>query len=1576
MNLWTTHITPATREYQQCPRNDGETRARNALESSQESNDMTSIRRKHLAFALWTVLAMVSMPYVGVIDAPQDVSLEVPKPPLEIIQASTGFNASDGFTPTNITVQSGDGSPLLDRPDISPQTVPPPAMMFRRSGVCLEHNSLTDEAMLIGGRYDPNPSQSGDEDLTNFIEIFDVANETWSPSTQTIPQTQAYHECVSVQGKIYSIGDHHPFTSPGVRADGLVHIYDPATNNWTSGTEMPATLGVGLAGMDALDGFIYVAGGVGRWDRTDLSNRTLRYNPATDVWDSMANMSAPRHSFELVAFHGKLYAIGGYVRLFDAALNQTTVAPANHTEIYDPATNTWINGSDLPFKIAAHSAVVHNDEIVLAGGIYNGGRYDEIRGYNPLTDSHQARGVLHTSMYDFDMINIDGTLLYAGGDSSSWRFSTWGNAYSDVSALHHNPAQQQGILLSDLFDVRTGNEGSATPLWLDFVGSAPTDTDLRMQYRTGPSAASLSSGPWRPLGVGQNSEFLELGNQTFTDVAPGDSFIQYKIEFTTQELDEWVTPTLDSVTVGSEEARFVTAPPSSMNPNAALSTIQTFHSAYGPTTSYTLQVQPTTYDGFPIIGLDPAVLTYSPATTALAIDDPDQVLRAMDLAVTHSTGGEGDTVDWMFAITDGIASPYLEMSVATNSTVLTSYTTPTITTIDNQLSVEVLSLTSTFSSVGDASVDPLETFPGEAPMTAVVDHAFSNSNARLLNGLIEARINVEVEATPELGGGVYSNPGAWTTLTTGSTTTIEFTLPNGTSGEARVWLEARTTDDFELEVFALNRSIILNNEGPVLTSTSPAYASYSNKNEERIVAFTFNDVGGFSNDTVQGYLWIEALHDGSQDGVADLTEYQPTPITFSNSGNEWTITTVVNDSMNADHETVRVWLKGTDQAGYAIEHSNAENGTLWWESRTPENGQLISFDGVESGGEVTRLEPTKSFAWAVEVTDSNRLTDITRVSLMLGNDPTLGLRYNTNLGTCEALDARIQVSPQCTATSGETLAIQFAGTVDWTFVTSSTNDGRIEIMIEDYDGSASILYENEWTYEPEMNVTFQSLRDTDGAVQGEIVEGWSIASGESIELNASVYHLLSETGYSGPVSIYYNGKLQNDRWSGGTSGIVTDGHLSVEFQAPLGAGLLFEMELTVWDPYATQELLKLELPTLRVDGAAPYLLDSTLSEGTSRFHLSEVEIGANIEEANLWSANLSMTCQVRSLEIEWSALTLTRASSTVYDGKTMFSFVFDFSALGDPSELSTQANIACWAEGQDDAGFTLQASTGNSELDPWLILPLNSIGPDVAITEVDVSGSTEAGGTMRIGVKLVSLGEAIDEQFNVSIYADSNGERTLVGREVVASIGMNTATTLRSTITVPSGAWTLHVEADAEQAMWEVDETNNAWNRSFEPTTEGMSTGVMLLGGGLGVAVLAGAVVLLRRKQSEEPSFKEAPEETNITPVAKPKPAGLTGPPPRTSAPKPKPAGLKGPPPRTKPTNEATPAIDGAAALDALLPASTEETQDHAVGTVVDEWSKLPAGGDYDYALDETVYKGEECGTWRMNEDKTFTRIE
>ena len=1531
---------------------------------------------KQIAFVFWAVLAMLLMPYTGTVQPSTIEALNSIDEPMEVTAISSGFNASDGFTPSNITVNSHDGEPALNRPIINFQTVPSPAMMFRRTAGCLALNEGTGDSWLIGGRYDPNPSASGDEESTNFIEEFQMGNQTWSPNTDTLPQAQAYHECVTVEGKIYSIGDYHPFVTPEVRSEGIVHIYDPDTGNWTDGTSMPATTGVGLAGMDTLNGFIYVAGGVSRQDRSDLSNRTMRYNPATDVWDSMANMSAPRHSFELVTYHGKLYALGGFVRLFDAALNQTTTAPANHTEIYDPVTNMWSNGSDLPFKIAAHAAVVHNDEIIIAGGVSSSGQYDQVRGYNPFTGTLHAHGALHTSMYDFDLINVNGSLLYAGGDESTWRFSSWSTSYSDTSAVHENPSSQSGSLLSDMFDLRTGSEGSATPLWIDFAGITPQNTSLKMQYKTGASIADMSNGLWRPLGPNQSSEFLEIGNHTITDANLGDSLIQYQITFGTSELKAWTTPTLDHISVGSEEAGFLTSPPSILNPNAAVTVVETFHSSYATSSTYTLTIQPTNEDGYSIVGLDTAVLSYDPATSSLLIEDPDGMIRTGDLFASHTNGPQGDTVAWSFAVNDGVMTPHLRMGVGTAGMQNTTHIASTSTTIDKQLKVEIINLTSSFSSEGGASVEDGETYPGDAPMTAMVDHSFANSAARLLNGLIEARINVDVVATQALGGASYTNLGAWTTLTTGETTAINALIPNGTSGDARIWLEARTSDDLELVVLAYNQSVQINIEAPVLTSTTPNMGAYSNQQNQRSVSLTYNDVGGFSNQTLQGFLWIEGIHDTSSNGAAEQTEYQTHPFALTNLDNEWTVTFVVNDSVNDDHQKVRIWLKGTDLAGYSIGESSAANGTLGWESRTPSKAQVLNYVAIGEGQnpDTARLEPTKAFGWRVEVTDTNKLSDITRVTMLFGNDATLGLRYNANLDTCEALDARIQAAPTCTASVGDTIVIDFHASIDWTFATPGTHDGRVEIIVEDYDGMNSVLYEQQWTLEREMNVVLESLMDIEGAAQGDITEGWSIVSGETIQLNASMYHALSNTSYTGPVSIYWNGKLQSDTWSGGTSGEANDGALSIEFQAPLGAGLLFETTLSVWDPYAIKELLTIELPTLRIDGEAPRLLDSTLSTGFSRFHLSSVEIGVNIEEANLWSSNLSLTCQVRSLDESWPLLTLSRESSTVFDGKTMFAFLFDFSALGDPSLLSTQANIACWAEGSDDAGWELVATTGNSELDPWLVLPLSNVGPDVVIDGVEVTGSKEAGGTMRIAIKLVSAGEAIDEPFNISIYAESNGERSLIGREVVPEIGMNTAITFRSTIDVPSGTWTLHVEADAEKSIWEVNENNNAWNRTFSPTSDGFGSGLALVGSGIGVVFLAGAILLFKRKNpSDLESDLSQPSPTATATSTKP----LKGPPNRSTEPKPKPAGLKGPPGRTPSvSDDTTPMIDGAAALDALVPEPVDQETDSTVGPTVDEWSQLPPGGAYDYGLDETLYIGEECGTWRMNEDKSFTKIQ
>lgn len=41
----------------------------------------------------------------------------------------------------------------------------------------------------------------------------------------------------------------------------------------------------------------------------------------------------------------------------------------------------------------------------------------------------------------------------------------------------------------------------------------------------------------------------------------------------------------------------------------------------------------------------------------------------------------------------------------------------------------------------------------------------------------------------------------------------------------------------------------------------------------------------------------------------------------------------------------------------------------------------------------------------------------------------------------------------------------------------------------------------------------------------------------------------------------------------------------------------------------------------------------------------------------------------------------------------------------------------------------------------------------------------------------------------------------------------------------------------------------------------------------------------------------------------------------------------------------------------------------------VADYSQLPGGGDYEYTAEGTFYVGETCGRWRLNEDKSFTKL-
>ncbi|MDA0926415.1 MAG: hypothetical protein O3C36_07220, partial [archaeon] len=302
------------------------------------------------------------------VPASETAPLSEPQETLPTIMNKQNFTVQQGFTLTNLSFDTATGLTSLNRPDVSWTATTGMGLSTLRTGACSAYLPITNEVFLIGGRMDANPTQTGDESPTKMVEIFDVANKSWSPALEDMKTTQQYHGCTVINNKIYAIGDHYPFSSPAQQSTGLVQVYDPNQGNWSYGTSMPATKSVGLAGVASLGGMVYVAGGVTASDRSDMNDRLMRYDPINDSWTEMASMNNKRHSFDLVAFRGKLIAYGGVATFFDPVANTTVQKETNLTEAYDPATDTWSQLPNATYAMSAYAAEVYNDEIVIHGG--------------------------------------------------------------------------------------------------------------------------------------------------------------------------------------------------------------------------------------------------------------------------------------------------------------------------------------------------------------------------------------------------------------------------------------------------------------------------------------------------------------------------------------------------------------------------------------------------------------------------------------------------------------------------------------------------------------------------------------------------------------------------------------------------------------------------------------------------------------------------------------------------------------------------------------------------------------------------------------------------------------------------------------------------------------------------------------------------------------------------------------------------------------------------------------------------------------------------------------------------------
>ena len=246
---------------------------------------------------------------------------------------------------------------------------------------------LNDGRVLVLGGLDFSGSSS--PDVFQEVDIFDPSTQEWQPAA---PLNRAFVETdyglvvIPLEdGRVIALGETE---SDFGLTNSWAEVYDPASDTWTSVDVKDVAYTI-AAGTRLLDGTILVLGGTPLVEIGILTNdgsppsaeeekakiearfpSAKVYDAGTDTWTPTEAMQYPRIKATVTLMaDGRVLVAGGTARgssIYDQEEDQLT----SFTEIYDPATNTWLPGPELKVPRTDHTATELPDgRVLIAGGI-------------------------------------------------------------------------------------------------------------------------------------------------------------------------------------------------------------------------------------------------------------------------------------------------------------------------------------------------------------------------------------------------------------------------------------------------------------------------------------------------------------------------------------------------------------------------------------------------------------------------------------------------------------------------------------------------------------------------------------------------------------------------------------------------------------------------------------------------------------------------------------------------------------------------------------------------------------------------------------------------------------------------------------------------------------------------------------------------------------------------------------------------------------------------------------------------------------------------------------------------------
>jgi len=205
-------------------------------------------------------------------------------------------------------------------------------------------------------------------------------------------------------------------------------------------------------------------------------------------WQARAPLPTPRQGLALVAYEGRVYAIGG----------ESADGASEAVGRYDPEADDWTTLADKPTAVADVAAALIGGEIYVPGGrTLSGSPTAVVEAYNPETNAWEARAPLPVALSAYALAALEGKLYLFGG----WD----GSAYLD-SVYEYDPAQDVWTAKTPMPTARGFAGAAVADGKIYVIGGYDGQDDLATNEEYVPSQDDGQGNPWTvksPMPVGR-----------------------------------------------------------------------------------------------------------------------------------------------------------------------------------------------------------------------------------------------------------------------------------------------------------------------------------------------------------------------------------------------------------------------------------------------------------------------------------------------------------------------------------------------------------------------------------------------------------------------------------------------------------------------------------------------------------------------------------------------------------------------------------------------------------------------------------------------------------------------------------------------------------------------------------------------------------------------------------------------------------------------------------------------------------------------------------------------------------------